>query len=125
VNPRVAFRCLAAAVFFAAAGTAGAQFVQLSRCQSAMPCATPFGLRYNPDPISVAGFTAVPKTALSMRVDPTHPLDLPRLDLSKELDKQDWARQAASLIVLKYPPPKPKPTPKAGAETVAPAEKKD
>jgi hypothetical protein len=96
-----------------AAAAASAQFVELSRCQSAMPCAIPFGLRYNPDPLSVSGFNALPHTAFSMRIDPAHPLNPPKVDLSRALDSQDWARQAATIFVLKYPL-KPKPV----AETV-------
>ena len=108
----LASRVLFGAALSGAAAAASAQFVELSRCQSAMPCAIPFGLRYNPDPLSVSGFTAIPHTAFSMRLDPTKPL-APKVDLSKELDKQDWAREAAKIFVLKYPL-KPKPA----AETV-------
>jgi hypothetical protein len=110
---RLAARVILAAALSGAAAAADAQFVELSRCQSAMPCAIPFGLRYNPDPLSVSGFTALSHTAFSMRVDPAHPLNPPRVDLSRALDSQDWARQAASIFVLKYPL-KPRPV----AETV-------
>ena len=117
-----ASRVLLGAALYGVAAVSGAQFVELSRCQSAMPCAIPFGLRYNPDPLSVAGFAALPRTAFSMRIDPA--TLTPKLDLSKELDKQDWAREAARIFVLKYPL-KPKPV----AETVplapTPAETKN
>ena len=106
-----------------AAAAASAQFVELSRCQSAMPCAIPFGLRYNPDPLSVSGFTAIPHTAFSMRIDPTKPL-APKVDLSKELDKQDWAREAAKIFVLKYPL-KPKPVAETVPLTPTPSETKN
>lgn len=121
---RGAARAVAAAALFVAAGAASAQFVELSRCQSAMPCAIPFGLRYNPDPLSVSGFTALPHTAFSMRVDPAHPFSPPKLDLSKELDNQDWARQAAQIFVLKYPL-KPKPVAETVPLTPTPAETKN
>jgi hypothetical protein len=104
---RLVSRALLGAALSGAAVAASAQFVELSRCQSAMPCAIPFGLRYNPDPLSVSGFTSIPHTAFSMRIDPTRPL-APKVDLSRELDKQDWAREAAKIFVLKYPL-KPKP----------------
>ena len=109
---RPAARVILGIALCGAAATLSAQFVELSRCQSAMPCAIPFGLRYNPDPLSVSGFAALPRTAFSMRIDPTKPL-APKVDLSKALDSQDWARQAATIFVLKYPL-KPKPV----AETV-------
>ena len=117
----LASRVLLGAALSGAAAVASAQFVELSRCQSAMPCAIPFGLRYNPDPLSVSGFAALPRTAFSMRIDPTRPL-APKVDLSRELDKQDWAREAARIFVLKYPKPKPAPPPEA-AQTAAPPPK--
>ena len=105
-----------------AAAGARAQFVELSRCQSAMPCAIPFGLRYNPDPLSVSGFSGLSHTAFSMRIDPTKPAV--RVDLSKELDKQDWAREAAKIFVLKYPL-KPKPVAETVPLSPTPAESKN
>ena len=120
---RFAVRAIIGAVLFAAAGAASAQFVELSRCQSAMPCAIPFGLRYNPDPLSVSGFAKIPATAFSMRIDPTKPL-APKVDLSRELDKQDWAREAARIFVLKYPL-KPRPIAETIPLTPTPAETKN
>jgi len=122
VTGSLAHRLTLAAALSCAAAAADAQFVELSRCQAAMPCAIPFGLRYNPDPLSVSGFTALPHTAFSMRVDPAHPLNPPRVDLSKALDSQDWARQAATIFVLKYPL---KPRPVAAAPEASGQEKKD
>jgi hypothetical protein len=120
---RLASRALLGAALSGAAVAASAQFVELARCQSAMPCAIPFGLRYNPDPLSVSGFTAIPHTAFSMQIDPAKPL-APKVDLSRELDKQDWAREAARIFVLKYPL-KPRPVAETVPLTPTPAEAKN
>jgi hypothetical protein len=106
---RVALSCLAAAAFLAAASPARAQFVQLSRCQAAWPCAAPFGIRYNPDPLIAGQYGNVPVSAFSVRIDPTRLFQLPAFDLSRELERQDFARDAARIFVLRYPILKPKP----------------
>ncbi len=51
-----AVRILLAAAALAVAPAAGAQFVQLTRCQAAYPCSVPFGLRYKPDPLLAAAY---------------------------------------------------------------------
>lgn len=78
-----------AAVFFAAgflaAGSASAQFVQLSRCHAAFPCSIPFGLQYRPDPL-IAGFYAdVPNTAVSGRIEIATPL---KVEVDRPIDQK-------------------------------------
>jgi hypothetical protein len=116
------FTSLAAAALLAAASPAGAQFVQLSRCQAAWPCSAPFGIRYQPDPLIAGQYGNVPTTAFSARIDPTRLFQLPSFDLSKELEHQDFARDAARIFVLRHPVLKPKPVePEAAESSAAPA----
>ena len=104
-----ALASLVAAALLAAASPAPAQFVQLSRCQAAWPCSAPFGIQYKPDPLIAGQYGNVPTTAFSTRIDPTRLFQLPSIDLSKELDHQDFARDAARIFVLRHPALKPKP----------------
>jgi hypothetical protein len=93
----------------APASAARAQFVQLTRCQSAYPCSTAFGLQYKPDPLIAGPFASVSHTAVSGRIDLQRPVQLPAIDLSKELEHQDFAREAARIFVLRHATPKAKP----------------
>ena len=112
-----ALRVFFAAAALAAASQARAQFVQLTRCQAAMPCAIPFGIRYKPDPLLAAAWGNMPHTVISMRADPARPFETPAIDLSKALDRQDWAREAARIFVLRNPPkPQTAPPGEAAAE---------
>lgn len=105
---RSALCALLGAAALAAAAPAGAQFVQLVRCQAAYPCSSPWGIRYNPDPLIAAHYGNVPTTAFSGRIDLARPYQLPALDISKTLDSQDFARDAARIFVLTHPTLKPK-----------------
>jgi hypothetical protein len=107
------FRILLAAAALAIAPGAGAQFVQLSRCQAAYPCSAPIGLLYKPEPLVGGAFGNIPASAgaFSLKVDPTRPFQVPVLDMSKAIENQDFARDAARIFVLRYPAQKAKPTP--------------
>jgi hypothetical protein len=118
---RAAFRVLLPAAAFAAASGAQAQFVQLTRCQAAYPCNVPFGLQYKPDPLIAAQYANVPTTAFSGRIDLQWPLLPPAIDLSKELQHQDFAREAARIFVMRHPAPKPTPAPAESATSGEPA----
>jgi hypothetical protein len=106
-------RVLLAAAALSVAPSARAQFVQLTRCQSAYPCSLPIGLLYKPEPIIAGAYGNVPSGAglFSLKIDPSKPLQVPVLDLSKVVENQDFARDAARIFVLRYPAPKAKPSP--------------
>jgi hypothetical protein len=106
-------RILLAAAALSVAPAAHAQFVQLTRCQSAYPCSAPFGLRWNPEPLVAGAYGNIPGSAgaFALKIDPSKPLQPPVLDLSKAVENQDFARNAARVFVLRYPAPKAKPTP--------------
>ena len=70
-----------AGVGFLAAAALPAQFVSLSRCRAAFPCAIPFGMQYRPDPLIAAHYGRVPDSAISVRL----PLETP---LTPALDKR-------------------------------------
>jgi len=78
-----------AVVLFAAglltAGTSSAQFVRLSRCQTAFPCSIPFGLQYNPDPLIAGPYAQVPNTAVSARVEIAAPF---KFEVDRPLDQK-------------------------------------
>lgn len=120
-------RILLAAAALCLASAARAQFVQLSRCQAAYPCSAPIGLLYNPEPLIAGAYGNVPGSAglFSLKIDPSRPLQVPVLDLSKVVANQDFARDAARIFVLRYPAPKvkaaPTPTPPPPANTAEPA----
>ncbi|MGH9364561.1 MAG: hypothetical protein ACRD1B_04765 [Thermoanaerobaculia bacterium] len=106
-------RVLLVAALLCAALPARGQFVQLSRCRAALPCALPFGIRYNPDPLIAAQYGRVSTTAVSARLEPGWPIQTPVIDLSRVIESQDFAREAARLFVLRYPAPKTTPAPPA------------
>jgi len=91
---------------------AGAQWVRLQRCGSALPCAIPFGVRYAPDPLIASQYGYVSPNGisghfsfapeLSVRIDEPH----------VSLELADFSEQAARTFVLAHPPPNPPPPPK-------------
>jgi len=86
-----------------AAAAMSAQFVSLSRCQAAYPCAFPFGLQYRPDPLIAGQYGRVPDTAISLRLPLKAPL-IPQLDKGPQPDL--GAVDAAVRKSLEmYPPP--------------------
>jgi hypothetical protein len=67
------------------AAAMSAQFVSLSRCQAAYPCAFPFGLQYRPDPLIAGQYGRMPDTAISVRLPLRTPL-FPQLDKRPQPD---------------------------------------
>ncbi len=67
------------AIGLLSAGALSAQFVSLSRCRAAYPCAFPFGVQYRPDPLIAGQYGRVPDSALSLRLPLKAPL-VPQLD---------------------------------------------
>jgi hypothetical protein len=111
-------RIVLAAGLLGAALAARGQFVTLSRCQAAATGCAPFGIRYNPDPLIAGQFGRVPTTGMSGHLEPGWPPQKPVIDLSKVVESQDFARDAATVFVLRHPAPKPTPAPPAApAET--------
>lgn len=45
-----------------------AQFVPLSRCRTALPCAIPFQVEYRPDPLIAAQYGYIPASSLSFHL---------------------------------------------------------
>ena len=70
---------------FNQASTAQAQFVPLSRCHSAYPCAIPFEVQYRPDPQIAAQYGGVSNTALVAKVALRAPLT-PRVEVRTSPD---------------------------------------
>lgn len=114
-------RILLAGAALLIAAAARAQFVQLSRCQAASPCSAPIGLLFRPEPLIAQTYGNVPGSAglFALKMDPSRPFQVPVLDLSKAVENQDFARDAARVFVLRYPPPKAKPTPPASPADVS------
>jgi hypothetical protein len=63
-----ALRGLLFSVSFLTAVALQAQFVPLSRCRAAYPCAFPFGLQYRPDPLIAGQYGGPGNTGLAARV---------------------------------------------------------
>lgn len=103
------------------AAAMSAQFVSLSRCQAAYPCAIPFGLQYRPDPLIAGQFGRVPDSAISVRLPLKAPL-IPLLDTRPQSDLGAVDAAVRKSLEL-YPPPPARNrktrTEKAGAEPVA------
>jgi hypothetical protein len=104
-------RALATAVLFAlVAATAAAQLVPVTRCNAALPCSIPFGLR----PADAAAWTPGAKvgqgnTAVSASTGVDQGLK-PKLDTRPA--PQDPSEFAARIYLKNNPPPKsPGPTP--------------
>jgi hypothetical protein len=94
------------------ASLARAQWVRLQRCNGALPCAIPFGVRYDPDPLVAGQYGFVSPNAFSARLDfdlgrPVLHLDTP----GPALEPRDFATEAARRFLLAHPPPASKPTP--------------
>ena len=92
------------------AAPVSAQWVRLQRCSGALPCALPFGIRYDPDPLVAGQFGQASPTGVSARISleakPTIELD------RSPFVSVDFAAEAARRFVLSHPPPpKPKPAP--------------
>jgi hypothetical protein len=90
---------------------ARAQWMRLQRCNGALPCAIPFGVRYAPDPLIAAQYGFVSPNSFSGRISfepgPVIHLDQPHVALSLP----DFASQAARRFLLAHPPPGARPTP--------------
>lgn len=90
------------------AAPAGGQWTRLQRCAGALPCAIPYAVRYNPDPLIAAQYGHPAGTGLSARISlevrPEVILDGPRLS-------RDPSEDAARRFLLAHPPPKSAPTP--------------
>lgn len=98
---------------------ASAQWVRLQRCNGAIPCSIPFGVRYAPDPLIAAQFGWMSPNAFSGRIDfypkLTVEIDTPHVSL----ESRDFAEAASRWFVLAKPahpkklepPPKPAATP--------------
>ena len=106
-------RVLLAGAALCAASAASAQFVQLTRCQSAYPCSLPVGLLYKPEPLIAGAYGNVPGSAgaFSLKIDPSRPFQVPVLDLSRVVENQDFARDAARIFVLHHPALRVRPAP--------------
>jgi hypothetical protein len=96
-----------------AAAALPAQFVSLSRCQAAYPCAIPFGVQYRPDPLIAGQYGRVPDSAISIRL----PLKTPLMpDLDKRPQPDLGAVDAAVRKSLEMHPPPGASGKKTGAE---------
>jgi hypothetical protein len=102
-------RLLLAAVGLSMAGILAAQLVPLSRCQAALPCSIPFGLR-PADTVAFSPYarTGSGNTAISVSAGVEEGLK-PRIDAPPLSD--DQAARAARLFLKRNPPPRPTATP--------------
>jgi hypothetical protein len=85
---------------------ARAQWVRLQRCNGALPCSIPFGVRYNPDPLIGSQYGFVSPNAFSGRL--SFELGGPVVELDKPgppLEPRDFAAEAARRFLLAHPPP--------------------
>ncbi len=73
---RLALRGLFFAAGFFGTIALQAQFVPLSRCRSAYPCAFPFGLQYRPDALLAGQYGGTGNTGLAASVALRRPLRL-------------------------------------------------
>jgi hypothetical protein len=94
--------------------SARAQWVRLQRCEGALPCSIPFGVRYAPDPLLAGQYGRMSPNGFSGRLsfEPklTVEIDTPRV----ALESVDFAAEAARKFVLTHPnPPKAQPPAKA------------
>lgn len=85
---------------------AGAQWVRLQRCNGALPCAIPFAVRYNPDPLIAGQYGYMSPNSFSGRLSfelggPVVHLDKPGL----KMQLPDFASEAARRFLLAHPPP--------------------
>jgi hypothetical protein len=115
MKTRPVFRGLLFVIGFLAAAAVSAQFVSLSRCQAAYPCAIPFGVQYRPDPLLAGQYGRVPDSAISVRLPLKAPL-VPVLDTREELDLSAVDAAVRKSLEL-HPPPTARNT-KTRAETI-------
>ena len=73
---RLALRGLFFAAGFLGAVALQAQFVPLSRCRAAYPCAFPFGLQYRPDALIAGQYGHMGNTGLAASVALKRPLQI-------------------------------------------------
>ena len=90
------------------ASVARAQWVRLQRCNGALPCAIPFAVRYNPDPLIAGQYGFVSPNSFSGRLSfeiggPVVHLDKPGPTLA--LEPRDFASEAARRFLLAHPAP--------------------
>lgn len=101
-----------AALLLAFSPGAFAQIVPLSRCQAAIPCSIPFGLR----PADATAFSPYAKTgnaAVSVSIDDDLKLKVDRPPIS-----EDPSERAARIFVKRNPyPAAPTPTPTPAPES--------
>ena len=113
MNARKLILSAALAGVIASAPDARAQWIRLQRCNGALPCAIPFGVRYNPDPLIAGQYGYVSPNGMSGRIsfEPQGPvlhIDKPRV----ALELPDFASEAARRFLLAKPPlPPAKKTP--------------
>ena len=91
---------------------AQAQWVRLQRCSGALPCAIPFGVRYNPDPLIAGQYGFVSPNSTSGRI--TFGPEGPAVHLDRPLAKlklPDFASEASRKIQLTRPAPAEKKAP--------------
>ena len=99
-----------AAAFAALLGlpaAAPSQWMRLQRCQGALPCAIPFGVRYSPDPLIGGQYGFISPDAFSGRISFSPKLDV-QLDTPGPpltFESQDFAAEAARKFVIAHPPP--------------------
>jgi hypothetical protein len=113
MKPALAAAALRFAVAAAALGPLPvfAQIVPITRCNAAIPCNIPYGLR----PADAAGWTpgsnvGQGNTGISVSTDFTNGL-VPKID--KPPVSEDPVEAAARMYVRKYPAPNPAPKPAA------------
>ena len=106
MNTRKLILAIGLVVVFGSASVARAQWVRLQRCNGALPCAIPFGVRYNPDPLIAGQYGFVSPNSFSGRL--SFELGGPVVHLDKPgptLEPRDFASEAARRFLLAHPPP--------------------
>jgi hypothetical protein len=111
-----AHRLVVAAAIAALLGLPAAgrsQWVRLQRCQGALPCAIPFGVRYSPDPLISSQYGFISPDALSGRItfSPELRVELDTPGPPLNLESRDFAAEAARRFILTHPAPPPAPPP--------------
>jgi hypothetical protein len=90
---------------------ARAQWVRLQRCEAALPCAIPFGVRYAPDSLISGQFGRMSPNGFSGRLsfEPklTVEIDTPHVSF----ESVDFAAEAAKKFLLAHPSPPPETLP--------------
>jgi len=101
----------AAILLISIAAAARAQLVPITRCQAAIPCSIPYGLR----PADAAAWTPGARvgqgnTAISIGVD-----DRLKPEVQTPHVSEDPTERAARIFMRRNPLPTPRPTPKPAA----------